>query len=41
MSRPLRMDEMGPGVSSRDLEVCQMSNEAPADEEVVARARTC
>jgi len=28
MSRPLRMDEMGPGVSSRDLEACRMSNEA-------------
>ena len=39
MSRPLRMDEMGPGVSSRDLETCQMSNEAPTDEEVAARVR--
>ena len=39
MSRPLRMDEMGPGVSSQDLEACQMSNEAPADEEVAARVR--
>jgi len=39
MSRPLRMDEMGPGVSSRDLEACRMSNEAPADDEVVARVR--
>ena len=39
MSRPLRMDEMGPGVSSRDLEACRMSNEAPADEEVAARVR--
>jgi len=39
MSRPLRMDEMGPGVSSRDLEVCRMSNEAPADDEVAARVR--
>jgi len=36
MSRPLRMDEMGPGVSSRDLEACWMSNEAPADDEVAA-----
>ena len=39
MSRPLRMDEMGPGVSSWDLEACQMSNEAPTDEEVAARVR--
>jgi len=39
MSWPLRMDEMGPGVSSRDLEVCRMSNEAPADDEVAARVR--
>ena len=39
MSRPLRMDEMGPGVSSQDLVACQMSNEAPADEEVAARVR--
>ena len=39
MSRPLRMDEMGPGVSSWDLEACRMSNEAPADDEVVARVR--
>ena len=39
MSRPLRMDEMVPGVSSRDLEACRMSNEAPADEEVAARVR--
>jgi len=39
MSRPLRMDEMGPGVLSRDLEACRMSNEAPADEEVTARVR--
>jgi len=39
MSRSLRMDEMGPGVSSRDLEACRMSNEAPADDEVVARVR--
>ena len=30
---------MGPGVSSRDLEACQMSNEAPADDEVAARVR--
>jgi hypothetical protein len=39
MSRPLRMDEMGPSVSSRDLETCRMSNEAPADDEVAARVR--
>ena len=39
MPRPLRMDEMGPGVSSRDLEACWMSNEAPADDEVAARVR--
>ena len=39
MSRPLRMDEMGPGVSSRDLEACRMSNEPPADDEVAARVR--
>jgi len=39
MSRSLRMDEMGPGVSSRDLEACRMSNEAPADDEVAARVR--
>ena len=39
MSRPLRMDEMGPGVSSRDLEACQMSTKAPADDKVVARVR--
>ena len=38
-SRPLRMDEMGPGVSSRYLEACRMSNEAPADDEVAARVR--
>ena len=31
------MDEMGPGVSSRDLEACWMSNEAPTDDEVAAR----
>ena len=39
MSRPLRMDEMGPGVSSRDLEACRLSNEAPAGDEVAARVR--
>ena len=39
MSRPLRMDEMGPGVLSRVLEACRMSNEAPADDEVAARVR--
>jgi len=30
---------MGPGVSSQDLEACQMSKEAPADDEVAARVR--
>ena len=39
MSRSLRMDEMGPGVSSRDLEACRMSNEASPYEEFVARVR--
>jgi len=39
MSRLLRMDEMGPGILSWDLEACQMSNEAPADDEVAARVR--
>jgi len=39
MSRPLRMDEMGTGVSSWDLEACQMSNEVPLDEEVAIRVR--
>jgi len=39
MSRPPRMDEMGSGVSSRDLEACRMSNEAPTDEDVAARVR--
>ena len=39
MSRPLWMDEMGPSVSSRDLEACRMSNEAPSDEEVAVRVR--
>jgi hypothetical protein len=39
MSRPLRMDEMGPGVSSRDLEACRMSNVALADDEVAARVK--
>jgi len=39
MSQPLRMDEMGPDVSSRDPEACRMSNEAPADDEVAARVR--
>jgi len=36
MSRPLRLDEMGPGISSRDLEACRISNEAPVDDEVAA-----
>ena len=40
MSRPLRMDEMGLGVSSHDLEACRMSNKAPADDEVATRVRT-
>jgi len=39
MSRALRMEEMGPGVSSRVLEAYQMSNESPADDEVAARVR--
>ena len=39
MSRPLRMDEMGLGVSSWDLKACRMSNEALADDEVAARVR--
>jgi len=39
MSRPLRMDEMGPGISSQDLKACRMSNEAPTDDEVTARVR--
>ena len=39
MSRPLRMDEMGLGVLSRDLEASRMSNEAPTDEDVAARVR--
>jgi len=39
MSRPLRMDEMGPDVSSWDLEACGMSDEAPADDEVAVRVR--
>ena len=39
MSQLLRMDEMGPGASSWDLEVCWMFNEAPADDEVVAWVR--
>ena len=39
MSRSLRMDEMGPGVSSRDLEACRMSNEALADDETTAGVR--
>jgi len=39
MSRPLRMDEMCPGVPSHDLEACRMSNEAPSDEEVAASVR--
>jgi hypothetical protein len=33
------MDEMGLSISSRDLEACRMSNEAPTDEEVAARVR--
>jgi len=39
MSRPLRMDEMGPGVSSHILEAYRMFNEAPAVDEVAARVR--
>ena len=33
------MDEMGPGVSSRDLEACRISNEALTDEEAAAWVR--
>jgi len=33
------MDEMGPGVSSRDLEACRMSNKALADDETAARVK--
>jgi len=33
------MDEMGPGVSSQDLEACRMSNVALADDEIAARVR--
>jgi len=39
MSRPLRMDKMAPGASSRDLEPCRMSSEAPATDEVAAQVR--
>jgi len=39
MSRPLRMDEMALDASSRDLEACRMSSEAPANDEVAARVR--
>jgi len=39
MSRLLRMDEMGPGVLSWDLEACRMSKKALADKEVAARVR--
>ena len=39
MSRPLRMDEMGPRIPLWDLEACRMSNEALLDEEVAARVR--
>jgi len=39
MSRPLRMDETGPGVLSRDLEACWMSNVALANDEIAARVR--
>ena len=39
MSQSLRMDEMGPGVLSRDLEACWMSNVALADDEVAAWVR--
>ena len=30
---------MGPSASSRDLEACRMSNEAPTVDEVAARVR--
>jgi len=39
MSRPLRMDKMGPGVPSRALQACRMSNEAPTDDEVATRVK--
>jgi len=39
MSRPLRMNEIGPHASSWDLEACRMSNEALPDKEVAARVR--
>jgi hypothetical protein len=39
MSRPLRMDEMGPRAPSQDLEACWMSNEALPDEEVAPRVK--
>jgi len=39
MSRLLRMDEMAPGASSRDLEACRMSSEAPVNDEVTTRVR--
>ena len=39
MSRPQRMDEMGPCVLSWDREACRMSNKALLDEEVAARVR--
>jgi hypothetical protein len=39
MSRPLRMDEMGPSISSPNLKACRMSNKAPVDDEVAARVR--
>jgi len=39
MSRPLRMDEIGLGVSSWVLEACRMSNEAPTNDEVATRVR--
>jgi len=39
MSRPLRMNEMGPRAPDQDLKACRMSNEALPDEEVATRVR--
>ena len=39
MSRPPRMDKMGPRTVSRDLEACRMSREVLSDEQVAARVR--
>jgi hypothetical protein len=39
MSRPLRMDKMGPHAPSRDLKACRMSREALLDKEAAARVK--